>query len=421
MNKKQKAIEEMMKKGMTREQAEKTADEIFKEEDNTLRTVIKIVRYLLGGFIILYGLACLLAGYGYFSFQFAIAAGILIFPILWENCFNKYLDAYISDKDLKMVVPIVVPIVLLIFSYGFGKSTIKKHQSKTEKTEYTTEYEEKTTRTYTTTERTTTTTETTTETTTALNFDCSWGIERYNTNEYKYITESDFAKYYPNLANVKIALVGEVDRVDGNKLYLSTENRGFMFTVCNMLADYSAYSDGLHDKQCLIIGTVSTTTSYSFMGDSVQMNDCLIVAYDNDVLKYKKDSSDSSLNQYFKVTEDVANSSSTEISESEYKNLCSTLSYNDILRNPSSFKNKYCKVSGKVDQIIEGIFNTVTIYVEDGNGNKWECTYCYDSSETRVLEGDYVTFYGKCNGTTNATTLLNKQVTLPYVSVEYLR
>jgi hypothetical protein len=157
------------------------------------------------------------------------------------------------------------------------------------------------------------------------------------------------------------------------------------------------------------------------MGDSIEMNDCLIVAYGDDVSKYKKESSDSSLSQYFKVTEGVANSSSTEVSESDFKNLCSVLSYNDIMRNPNNYKGKYCKVSGTVDQVIEGLFSTVTIYVLDGNGNKWECTYLYKDSDSHVLEGDYVTFYGKCKGTTTSSTVLNKQVVMPYIDVEYIK
>ena len=106
--------------------------------------------------------------------------------------------------------------------------------------------------------------------------------------------------------------------------------------------------------------------------------------------------------------------------EQQYKAQCRRLSYDDIIRNPSNYKNTYCTVSGTVDQVIEGILNSCTIYLKDSDGNKWECSHTYGQSESHVMEGDNLTIYGMCNGTTHSTTVLGKQVTLPQVDAKYL-
>lgn len=66
------------------------------------------------------------------------------------------------------------------------------------------------------------------------------------------------------------------------------------------------------------------------------------------------------------------------------------------------------------------MFGGYTLYIVDGNGNKWDCSYRYEDGETHYLEGDWVTVYGTCSGTLNSTTLLGKQVTLPSIDVEYI-
>ena len=104
----------------------------------------------------------------------------------------------------------------------------------------------------------------------------------------------------------------------------------------------------------------------------------------------------------------------------EYKALCQTISYNDILRNPDDYKGSYAVVSGKVDQIIEGWFGSYSIFIIDGNGNKWGCTYSYGDGESHVLKGDYVTAYGQCKGTDTSRTVLGEQVTMPRVDLEYI-
>lgn len=121
-----------------------------------------------------------------------------------------------------------------------------------------------------------------------------------------------------------------------------------------------------------------------------------------------------------KAEYDAAAAQKAEGDVANYKASCETFDYQDVLRNPDSYKDRNCVVSGTVEQIIEGWFGSFTIFVTDANGNKWGCVYSYKDGESRLLEGDGVTMYGKCQGTDTTKTVLGQQVTMPRVDVEYI-
>lgn len=245
------------------------------------------------------------------------------------------------------------------------------------------------------------------------------GMSAYNTGEYLFITNEDLDKYSPNMEGVKVYVVTDIDDLKDGRIQ-SNLSDGYMMSSFYVGDNYDSYKEWFKDDDVVaILGTVSGYNNYKITGKSVEVQDCLVFAEGDDAEKYKKDVSDEGLSEYFVVTDAVANTNS-DISEEEYKNLCEVLSYEDILRNPDSNKGKYVKVSGKVNQVIEGWFDTYTIYLNDGSGNTWECSYKYKDGESHVLEGDGITVYGKCNGTTTSTTVLGKQMTLPDVDVEYL-
>lgn len=244
-------------------------------------------------------------------------------------------------------------------------------------------------------------------------------IIQFQSGGYAYITNSDLNTYAVNMTGVKVYVVTQVDDMKDGKIQ-STLDDGFMMSNFNVGDNYNKYSELISEEDTVAIaGTVADMTDYSFAGKSVEVNDCIVFAVGDDASQYVKGSTDESLSQYLTVTEAVADTED-DISEEDYKNLCQQLNYEDILRNPDTYDGEYCVVSGTVDQIIEGWFDTYTIYVMDASGNKWECIYLYKDGEAHLLEGDSVTIYGKCNGTTTASTLLGEQVTLPYIDAEYI-
>lgn len=232
---------------------------------------------------------------------------------------------------------------------------------------------------------------------------------------YFYITPEDLSIYCSNLKGVKIYTVVNVDELDNEKIQ-STLSDGYIMSDFYMAEDVT--NDIAEDDIVAIYGTVADYNSYGSMGSSVNINDCRILALGDDAFSLIQETSSENFADYLVVTSEVADNNI--VSEEDYKALCETVAYDDVLRNPDSFDGKYVKVSGTVDQIIEGLFDSVTIYVKDSSGNKWDCYYYYNDGETHILEGDYITIYGKCDGTATRTTVLGKQVTLPSVTGEYL-
>jgi len=240
-------------------------------------------------------------------------------------------------------------------------------------------------------------------------------LNAYNSGDYKHITVSDLNKYHTNMSGVKIACVIKVSEVDGN-IIRSTLDDGFMMSTFNMTKEYK---DIKRDDVLAVMGEVGNYNDYAFMGKSITFNNCMIFAKGSEAEKYRQSTSDNSLQQYFQVTSEVAESG-VDLSKEEFINLCKKLGYNEILRNPDAYNGSYCIISGNVNQVIDGIFDSCTLYIVDSNGNKWECYYYYGNGERRVLENDNITVYGICKGTANSTTLLGKQVTMPSVDVEYI-
>lgn len=244
-------------------------------------------------------------------------------------------------------------------------------------------------------------------------------LSQFQSEKYAYIKKKDLNIYAVNMPGEKVYVVTQIDDIKDGMIQ-STLGDGYMMSNFYVGDNYSKYEKGLSKGDTIAIaGVVSNINDYSIIGTSVELNDCIVFAVGDEAKTYKKDSTAKSLSKYLTVTEDVANINS-DISEEDYKDLCEHLDYEDILREPDAYDGKYCIVDGTVDQIIEGWFGSFTIFVVDEDGNKWGCTYSYDEGESRVLEGDNVTMYGKCQGTSNTETVLGEQVTLPHVDAKYI-
>ena len=241
-------------------------------------------------------------------------------------------------------------------------------------------------------------------------------LKIYNSGEYVFVLPEDLNRYHSNMVGKKIYTIITIDDIKDGVIQ-SNISDGFMMSNFTPILDYS--DKVKKDDIIAIMGVVGDYNDYDSMGKSIQINDCYVLAKGADVENYSLEESDEYFNEYFIVTEEVADSNK-DISEDEYKALCNVLDYNDILRNPDSYNEEYCKLSGTVSQIIEGLFNSYSIYISDSNGNKWGCVYIYAENESHLLEGDYVTFYGMCKGTTTSTTVMEKQIILPYIDVEYI-
>lgn len=238
----------------------------------------------------------------------------------------------------------------------------------------------------------------------------------FNSGEYHYITKEDLIKYYPNLKELKFYTVIEVDEVE-EFIIKSTLDDGYMMSEFNCTYDYSEKVQ--RNDYVAILGIVDKYNDYGFLGKSFNFKECFIFADKENAKELIMDSSDSYFEEYFIITEEIIDSN-YNVSAEEYKSICNELEYEDILRNPDSYKREYCKLNGTVSQVIEGWFGNYSIYIKDEQGNIWGCIYSYSENESHILEGDFVTIYGICYGTTNSETVLGKQVTMPYIEIDYI-
>lgn len=114
-----------------------------------------------------------------------------------------------------------------------------------------------------------------------------------------------------------------------------------------------------------------------------------------------------------------------EISEEEYKASCEKFEYKLIARNPADYENKNVSISGKVIQVSEGLFDTVTLRIatkesEYGGYNDDIYMVTYKQVESnRILDDDMVAIWGLCDGVTTYKSVLGGNITVPSMEMKY--
>lgn len=119
-------------------------------------------------------------------------------------------------------------------------------------------------------------------------------------------------------------------------------------------------------------------------------------------------------------------------SKEKYIESCKEYGYKDIARKPNNYKGKRAKFEGQVVQVQES-YGTVVLRVNvTKEENEFaEGGYLYsdtiyveykykDDNEDKILEDDIVTLYGTLNGTKTYTSIVNSDVTVPYLKAEYV-
>ena len=107
-----------------------------------------------------------------------------------------------------------------------------------------------------------------------------------------------------------------------------------------------------------------------------------------------------------------------------YKRACKTIAYDSLARTPDTYKGELVKFSGYVVQALDassaleysvyrvatsGRYNNVVYVLVDNYG-----------SGTRILEDDYITFYGVYDGVYTYKTIMGGSVTIPKVTAKYV-
>lgn len=111
--------------------------------------------------------------------------------------------------------------------------------------------------------------------------------------------------------------------------------------------------------------------------------------------------------------------------EQLYKDGCQSISYDNLSRTPDVYEGTDVKFTGRVVQVCSEAtsaeyYSTYRVATSGRYDNVVMIYVDNYGSGTRILEDDWITFYGSYGGLYTYTTVLGASVTIPKIYVEYL-
>lgn len=108
-----------------------------------------------------------------------------------------------------------------------------------------------------------------------------------------------------------------------------------------------------------------------------------------------------------------------------YKDGCQSISYDNLSRTPDVYEGTDVKFTGRVLQVCSEAtsaeyYSTYRVATSGRYDNVVMIYVDNYGSGTRILEDDWITFYGSYGGLYTYTTVLGASVTIPKIYVEYL-
>ena len=112
---------------------------------------------------------------------------------------------------------------------------------------------------------------------------------------------------------------------------------------------------------------------------------------------------------------------SPEEARAEYIDSCEYVAYSDIARNPDQYQSRHVTFNGTVVQVSEGSGNSVVYRIATAGAydDVIYVTYTRKEGESRILEDDFITIYGDCDGVTSYESVLGGTITIPSVKMKY--
>lgn len=248
--------------------------------------------------------------------------------------------------------------------------------------------------------------------------------KEYKNSDIKYVDMKFLYNNAKQYMDCTVISCGKAYSLDDEKIQFDINSKNFFKEITCTFKNKSDISDlNENDKVCFI-GKIDDTNSY-FGTDTVQIKDCFVVAAGKDTAYYEKTIKKESSKQKKYVSkakkkEKEKKKKASKNKKDAYIKQCKTYVYKKIQRKPSKYEGKKIKISGTVIQVSEGWFDSVTLRVEDSNGDVWYINYSYSDNEDKILEDDKVTIYGECKGTETYVTVLGGTVTIPAVEAEYI-
>ncbi len=245
-------------------------------------------------------------------------------------------------------------------------------------------------------------------------------INEFDTSDYILIDADVLFDYADLFIGEKIITVITVkdnysDSIKANTSNNDTFTYSYIFEFNNNEYNIKYVHEG---EVYTIAGTLEKTST--ILHSTVYVTDCVLIG-NGELLEYLLETKDQQIADCLERRQEKENEqiASALKEKEEYKSSCETVSYEAIARNPATYKGNHIKVSGTVIQVVEGWFNSVTIRLRDKNNDTWYIKYYRSDDESRILEDDYITCYGECDGVESYTSVLGSQVTLPAIKMEY--
>jgi hypothetical protein len=116
-----------------------------------------------------------------------------------------------------------------------------------------------------------------------------------------------------------------------------------------------------------------------------------------------------------------------ETTPEEYMAACEAIDYETLARNPEKYAGNKYTFTGEVIQVVES-WNTTAIRINITPNELGSSTYYTDTiyatlepkeNGDRILEGDILVIYGKCEGLYSYRSVLGSEVYLPSIDVVY--
>lgn len=92
--------------------------------------------------------------------------------------------------------------------------------------------------------------------------------------------------------------------------------------------------------------------------------------------------------------------------------------YTNIMRSPSEYKGEPMSIYGRVLQVSDGLFYKVLRVATRGRWDDVFYVTCLGNSADGIIEEDYITVYGECDGTETYKTIMGGSVTIPSIDAE---
>ena len=238
--------------------------------------------------------------------------------------------------------------------------------------------------------------------------------QQIDTNDYIKISDYLLYEYGQYMKGQNVITVITVEDATTDCVKATTDNNNsLMYSIICYMKNAKNIPIG---SKITIAGTVQEETS---IGSTISMSNCTII--ENDEIKNQIAntlSEQRKMGESFKEKHNAQIAAEAKAKKDDYIKQCKTVKYSEVERNPDSFDGAKIKISGKDIQVSEGWFNSVTLRVSC-NGNIWLATYTRDDDEKRILENDYITAYGQCNGVETYTAITGAKVTIPSLHIEY--